>query len=361
MSWSTVFRTRNNGAFPPPPGLHFLPRNFTWTAVGGPELAEIAVAGRLLDLWQVLDWLRCPVELRNPLQQPVWWGYVEAVSIAVGAVTVGVSLESMHNRLAVLYSYVEPGTQTVGTRQTTEWAQDDHAVSQYGVKEFVASVDGATPAQAENTRDILLAQHKFPIPIVEMSDGDRVETRIICRGWWDTLRWRYYANGATNSVQTTTQIAALVDGVGQFLSGADIVDPSGIVASEYKDGDATAQAVIHDLLRSGTASGRRLLASVTHARALQVYAEPLPGSADLFLKVDGDIVSRLSAPPASGLIPVGRWVGLKDALPGAWPAYLANPSPFFVEHGEYDIERGRWRLTPRGAQSPWAVTRIGEG
>lgn len=361
MSWSTVFRNRNNSVIHLPPSLRFLPRHFTWAAVGGPELAEISVNGSLLDLWQLLDWLCYPVELRNPLQQVVWWGYVEEVSITVGAIKLGVSLNTMHNRIAVAYSYVEPGTQEVGTRRTTDWVQDDYAVSVYGIKEHLASVDGATTTQAENTRDILLAQHRFPIPVVDISDSEQIEAQLFCRGWWDTLRWRYYANGATNSVETTTQIATIVNNVGEFLTGADVMNASGIHTSEYRDGDSTAQEVIRELLRTGIAGGQRLLATVTYPRTLQVYAEPQSTPVNLFLTVDGRIVTRVGEPLASDVMPVGKWIGLKDILPGTLPAYLANPSPFFVEHSEYDIEQGRWLPIPRGVPSPWDVTRIVEG
>lgn len=361
MSWSSIFRNRDNAAFHLPPSLQFTQRHFTWSAVGGPELAEISVGGSLLDLWQLLEWLRYPIELRNPLQQSVWWGYVEEISIAVGAIKVGVSLDTMHNRIAVAYSYVEPGTQEVGTRRTTGWAQDDYAASVYGIKEYLASVDGATTTQAENTRDILLNQHRFPIPVVDVSDSNQIEAHLFCRGWWNTLRWQYYANGATNSVETTAQIATIVNNVGEFLAGADVINASGIHTSEYRDGDSTAQEVLRDLLRTGVVGGQRLLATVTYPRTLQVYAEPQLTMVDSFLNIDGRMVTRLGEPLASDVVPVGKWIGLKDILPAALPSYLANPTPFFVEHGEYDIEQGRWFPTPRGVPSPWDVTRIVEG
>ncbi|GIV73532.1 hypothetical protein [Caldilinea sp.] len=361
MSWSVYFWTRAGQPVHLPANLHFLPRRYSWTAVGGPEQAEVAVAGPPMALWNLLGWLRYPVVVHNGLGEPVWWGYVAEVTVAVGGVGLGVSLDSMYNRVAVAFSYVEPGSQTVGTRETTDWSQDDDSAAEYGMKELLASVDGATVAQAENARDVLLAQHRLPVPVVEMADGGELEARLLCRGWWETLRWRYYANGATNSVETTAQVAAIVDAVGQFFTGVDVVDASGIYGSEYRSGDNTALDEVAALLRLGTGDGRRLLATVTVGRLLRVEAEPQAGSLELFLAGDGLVVDLLGRPLAPGLVPVGRWVGLRDVLPGGVPAYLGSPSPFFVERGEYAVERGRLSLTPRGLPSPWEVVRLVEG
>lgn len=362
MSWEVVWTNRTGRGLATPPGLAVLPKRYRWSALGGPVLAEIEVTGRPLDLWRLVGWLRYGVEIRNPLQRPVWWGYVAEIAVQVGAIQVGVSLDTLYNRVAVVYSYVEPGSQTVGTRQTTAWAQDDASVAEYGVKEHRASVDGATAAQAENTRDILLAQHRLPLPVPDVAGSDKLRATLTCRGWWETLRWRYYANGATNSVETTAQIAAIVAAVGAFFTGTDLQVASGIHVSEYQDGDSTALDIIQTLLRAGVAGGQRLLATVTRERLLRVDAEPASTSVRHSLTTDGVITDRLGQPLDAGVIPVGRWIDLGDVIPPTAPtAYLAKPSPFFLEAGEYDVERGRLTPEPRGVPSPWDLTRVGEG
>jgi hypothetical protein len=184
------------------------------------------------------------------------------------------------------------------------------------------------------------------------------ETQLFCRGWWDTLRWRYYANGATESVETTHQIADVVNQSGQFLSGTDILDASGLSASEYRDGDSTAQDVLVNLLRTGTSSGHRLLATVTPDRLLRVYAEPLASSVALFVNADGRVSDRLGQPLPEGALPAGGWLALKDVPVGA---HFAGASPFFVERAEYDVQRGALHWEPRGLPSVWELARIGDG
>ena len=39
--------------------------------------------------------------------------------------------------------------------------------------------------------------------------ASRKGARLYCRGWWERVSWRYYLNSGTNTVETTTQIAAL--------------------------------------------------------------------------------------------------------------------------------------------------------
>lgn len=362
MSWSVNFFGRAFQNFVAPHGTTFLPRRYSWHALGGPDWAEVTVSSAPMDVWRLLGWLRYGVEIRNQLHQRVWWGYVESVSITVGAIRIGVSLETMHNRVAVVYSYVEPSTQSVGTRATTTWAQDDESVAAYGIKEVLTSIDGATVEQAENARDVHLAQNRLPVPMPDTRAGDDLEAQLFCRGWWDTLNWRYYANGATNSVETTQQIADMVNGAGQFFSGVDIMDSSGVLASEYRDGDGTAQDELVNLLRTGTSAGQRLLATVTPERFLRVYREPSAANVALHLTTDGRISDRVGNPLPDGVLPVGRWLALKDVIPGtALTAHLASPSPFFVERAEYDVEGGHMTLEPRGLPSVWELARIGIG
>ena len=361
MSWSVELHNRQHKAVVLPASLHFRPSRYGWSVFGGPDQAEIEVSGSPLDLWRLLAFLRFAVTIRNPVQEPVWWGYIDEVRLSTGAIRLGVALEAMYNRVAVAYSYVEPGSQSVGTRATTAWVQADDVVAEYGVKEYLASLDGATAEQAERARDAILAQHRLPVPVLESGGRDEPGVQLLCRGWWHTLNWRYYANGASNSVETTAQIAAIVGSVGEFLTGTDIVNASGISTSEYRDGDGTAMSVIHDLLRAGTANGAHLLTIVTHPRRLQVMGEPERGQVAYYLRADGRIEDRIGRIPAAGMIPVGRWIGLKDLLPNTAVGYMANPSPFFVERGEYVPEGDQLSLEPRGLPSPWEVAQVKEG
>jgi len=117
MSFTVQFRNRDFNDFVLPDGLIFEPMRYRWVAQGGPKSALIRVVGSELTLWQLLDWLRYEVRIVTDLGQPAWWGYINKVSITSGNMSVGVSLESMANNIAVIWSNDSDGG-------TTEWEED---------------------------------------------------------------------------------------------------------------------------------------------------------------------------------------------------------------------------------------------
>lgn len=298
--WSVEFTDRKN--FRVLTQLHFEPERFAWSAMGGPSWAEISVSGDAMELLHLLGWLRYGVLIRNPLGEPVWWGYVDSVVVQSDAVSYEVALETMANRVAVAYSFVAPGSQTVGTRETTGWQQDNQSIYEYGIKEMLLSVDGATTGQAEQIRDRFLDEHRLPL-LVARADGD---TRLLCAGWWQTLSWRYYANAATNGVEIIQQISNIISSVGQFFTGMDVINTSGIVTSEYCSGDNTAMDVIVRLLRAGTADGKQLWAMVTPERRLRIMAEP--NAQQTQLKWKGGFIDQMGNLLSAGILPVGKWI-----------------------------------------------------
>ncbi|MFP4344258.1 MAG: hypothetical protein ACLFU8_06170 [Anaerolineales bacterium] len=345
------------------PDLQFSPQRYGWAALGGPDFAEIAVAGEARGLWSLLNWLRAPVEITDERDVPVWWGYVDEIVVQVGAIEVGVSLRYMVNRVAVTYSYVPPGSSTVGTRATTGWVQDDDSVATYGTKELLDSRDGATAAAAEARRDAILARLKYPIPTARVLGGaETLEARLLCRGWWSTLDWTYYTNSGTASVETSTQIDTIVTAEGAFFSGVDLVDASGISSSEYQEGDATALRVIRQLLEDGSSNDQRLLATVTRDRVLKVYEEPGSDEVTLYLPADGRPQDGWGNEVLAHTCPVAQWCELKDVIPATVDSgVLAAPSPFFVERAEFDVRRQLWIPEPRGIPSPWEIGELVDG
>lgn len=157
--------------------------------------------------------------------------------------------------------------------------------------------------------------------------------------------------------ETTAQIAAAIAKVGQFFTGTDIVDASGVYSSEYRDGDALASKVIGDLLLSGTSAGKRLLASVSLARRIAISVEPSkPASFDYFMRSDGKVVDTFDVILPAHVCPVGQWMAVKDVIaPTLDVTRLVDATVSFVERAEYVNGQG-WQITQtRGAATPWDV------
>ena len=179
------------------PDVFFRPERYGWSAIGGPDFAQIAVGGEERALWSLLNWLRAPVEITDERNEAVWWGYVNEVTVQTGAIEVGAALTNMANRIAVTYSYIAPGGNTVGTRATTGWVQDDDSVGTYGTKELLNSRDGCSADAAEARRDAILDRLRYPIPQVAVSGGrSELGATLHCLGWWHTLDWTYFGRNA---------------------------------------------------------------------------------------------------------------------------------------------------------------------
>lgn len=178
-----------------PMELQLQPSRLSWAAIGGPDEAIIDVTGPEVELWELVERLRCPVEIGAPDGQLVWWGYVESVSIRAGNLEVSVSLEQMVNRVCVTYAEVNVAG-AVGERMTTSWYQDNDSIATYGTKEKRLSKNQATSDEAINYAQTTLARLKYPIPAHQVGATAQASfsATLTCRGWWQTLGWKYYGN-----------------------------------------------------------------------------------------------------------------------------------------------------------------------
>jgi hypothetical protein len=102
--------------------------------MGGCMSAEFKIEGNKKNVWDMLNALRCPVEVYYD-NQLVWYGYIDNVKLSMGAYSVGVDLTNMANKVAVTYSRITDEGETF-TRATTEWAIDTVSIAEYGTKEL---------------------------------------------------------------------------------------------------------------------------------------------------------------------------------------------------------------------------------
>jgi hypothetical protein len=352
---NVVIRTRAFGELHSAPRLQFIPRTYSWQAVGGPHVATIDAVGPAIARWELFNLLRCPVEIYNDQGEIVWWGYVADVEVSEGAITARASIDTLVNRVAVAYAYTSEAN-TVGERATTAYAQDDLSVDEYGTFERLESSGTSNPTAADAQRDQFLAQYRYPTVVTEIRPGENKPSATVqCRGWFTTLSRRMWAQPLTGPVGNVEQIALIVDEVGEFLTGTDILAAGAIAAldlEQYRDGDVNAQEEIEELLQLGS-NGRRLLATVTRERILRLTEELAPGVADLLLRTDGSLHDRYDAPLPQGSCPAGQWARLVDVIPPTVDtSMLADPGSLFMERIEWDVRKNHIsRIEPRGASA----------
>lgn len=338
-----------------PPSLDFRVNSFAHDAIGGPKRASITVYSEDINsLWEMIELLRCPVEISDEYGRKLWWGYVSEATVRYDAVQVGVSLDPMFNRISV--TYMRPDNSVT---DPTGWGEDLDSQAEYGIKESYFGVGYCEDAQALVYRDERVRRIGKPVPKPGLSGAEKSKcATLICRGWWDTLEWRYYSKATTASVETTTQIANIVTGVGPFLTATDIDNASGISGSEYRKGDRTALKEIETLLAIGVSGGRRLLATVGNDRRLRIYQEP-DNTTAVYLNGQGNLENAGNQLVDKYTCPCGIWAILRNIIPGSVDlSRMADASQFFIEESEYVSSSDRLNLTARDTPLPGNFTGV---
>jgi hypothetical protein len=175
-------------------GLGIKPMRLSWSAFGGPEQALCQVEGPAARLLDLTGLLRCGVTVRDGQGEPVWWGFIEAVEVALEAVSVRVAMSDLANRVRVQYDTLAAG-HLAGERAITATADQRQSQAEYGIKEQVLTRQNTDQAFARSLRDTWLAQHTWPITrLSQRTKPGAPHARLICKGWFETLGWRTYSN-----------------------------------------------------------------------------------------------------------------------------------------------------------------------
>jgi hypothetical protein len=305
------------------PALRFRLNSCDWHCFGGPKEASLTVFGPAKRLWELLEWLRYPMEIRTFRSERFWWGYVHEATVREGSTEVGMSLDDMYNRVRVEYSYIPTGSNEVGERKLTDWVQDDESVDLYGRKELIHSTDGATDALALARRAAVLGARKYPqglfdhvgwgMPGGTVGDSGAeasMSATLKLRGWWKTLGWRYASTPPVTGIDN-----GVWDGDGtyqmgrstwskycqQFTTGATAPTVREITISASRVGTPTdnLRVSVYALDGSGNPTGSALASETyTGSDLEETYS---PGGYNLITYVLGSGLS-LSASTQYGLV-----------------------------------------------------------
>jgi len=184
VSWR-VFLTDQQAQLP-----ELEPISLRWDAVGGPEQAVLRLRKPSLGLAGMQSWLGSGVEIYDPSDRLVWWGYMDRVCQPAGKTRLESGLSEMANRVAVSYRSITPGS-GFGTPAQTAWKDDLASQAIYGVKERMISHAMLSDVQALLLRDVSLRQLAVParrlVPTTDAAAG-----QVVCRGWLERLRWRQW-------------------------------------------------------------------------------------------------------------------------------------------------------------------------
>jgi hypothetical protein len=331
---------------------------YSHSVIGGPKKAEIHATGTELELWELAEYARRPVHIFSDKGDATWWGFVAEILLNVGLWSVGINIDSMANYIAVAYEDDANG----GLPAKTAWAEAVDSTAEYGRREMLYTSSGSNETHALAARDKYLAEKKYPIPVINPREKGENSATLYCRGWFDTLAWRYYANAGVNSVDTATQIAAMITSCGEFITGVDLETSSGISTLETRDGNGNGLYEITELLKMGTSNYRRMLCEVTIGRRLRIYEEPIiPSKPNLMLK-DGSLRDPFDTMLRKETCPVGFWMRMKDIIPASLDTTkLADPTTQFIDEMEYISDEDLIIPMPRGFIDPFQIGRPKDG
>jgi hypothetical protein len=337
----------------PTPATTFEPVRWSWRLPGGCHFATVLAKGG--DAAAALGWLGCGIDIFDDTHT-AWHGYVETVRIREYGVFA--SLENLANRVAVLYSFVEPGSNDVGERRMTGWLEDALSVQEWGRFELLASVDGASTEAAEGLRQQLLDTYAWPeldFSDYRPSGAVAVTAELECRGWWNAFGRYYYAQSQAGGVDVAQKIAEIADEA-DWLAGVIVEASTGVSVSRTADGETTALDQIEQLLRMR--GGTKVNAEILPGRILRIYEEPqfLLDTA-LSVRPEGIFTAlghRLTGQQATGWATIFQPVPLQSALGGVrWRREV------WIEESVYHAEKNTYEWRPRGRPSPWSLLREG--
>jgi hypothetical protein len=353
-----ILQDRSFGDLLVPVNVDWDIRRYSHAAIGGPKRATITATGSDEDLWELVRHLRSPAIIYSDHGLPLWWGYVAETRITTsnrfsnktGRVTASTNIDQLHNRIAVAYAKVD-ATTGAEERDTTAWEDDDDSQTDYGIKELLWSCSAATEEHALAARSAKLAQDKWPTTYITPAyDAMTSGAELICRGWWDTTGWRYYANSGTAAVDTAEQVYDILTAKGAFFSSIRQDVTSGILLRETRDGDSTALYEATQLLEMGTDNYRRMLAKVDSIRSVRIYEEPANLSTSAYqLAQDFSLYDSYGTEVDKETCPAGVWVVLKDVIPPSLDVLqMSDPTRMFIEEMEYEPKADRLIPKPRG-------------
>lgn len=161
---------------------------YSWSDRGGPKDAVLRLTGQQAALWSASDLLTEPVFIYSPNGTLVWWGRIYSISIGIGDISIGASLDEMANRVAVTYSIYSAVSGY--TAVTTGFL--DHADSQaeFGQKELIYSMGDASDSQAQAKRAQILADLAWPLGRTLFSSEQGAV--LTCKGNMEFLDWKVY-------------------------------------------------------------------------------------------------------------------------------------------------------------------------
>ena len=178
--------------------------SYSWSAYGGPQAATIQVSGSARALQSALSWNDHSILITDPAG-PVWWGYIEKVTLSDGAWIIDSSIENQYNA-------IRTHEQPFATSPPSAWIEDAASIERYGRRELSVQlnddIDPPTDAEMRELLEPYTGAHQG----IEHSRSGRLGVTLHCRGYVAKLDWQYTARFSVGQYGDVSAFPQNVDG-----------------------------------------------------------------------------------------------------------------------------------------------------
>lgn len=208
-------------------GLSLIPERWSYDSEIGFDDAAIRVEGRVDDLYTVIGWIGNNVQITNDFGTEVWEGRITEVTINVGNSSIGLSLNTMYNKIRVLYTTTEETGSL--SNQMTEWYEDTNSQQKYGIKELIFSQSNLDTLAADSLAEALRDTLGTPRSQMSFDSTDYFAT-LRCSGLLQTMSWKYHIDttGFEGNATGSTEQAL---GLAFTSTQTGFKNSSGVIAS----------------------------------------------------------------------------------------------------------------------------------
>jgi hypothetical protein len=267
--------------------------NHTISSSGGFTSASFTLVGNYEFLE---DWLQSGlgrhVQVFGPAQQVVWEGFVNDISINMGAATFSRGpLVNVGNRVLASYTPIFPceeiadppcNAPVTGTPTTTVLVDDDFSKKRYGIWEKIVDAGEQYIEDAEFIRDLFLTENSYPEgnPALSIGSEGDMSVTVNCKGYieWLSAYPYIYDNGTDVCISLWASdkiIDILQDDPNGIISNLyDSINWNGVAVCDNEVDYKLAKTIIDDILTFGGGDGNRWTFGVYNDRKV-VYA-PAP-------------------------------------------------------------------------------------
>jgi hypothetical protein len=286
----------------------------------------VKVPQKVIDEW-LENGLGRDIVVYSGETEVVFEGFVNRIMFGIGALSANRGpLFDIANRVSVTYTPIfDPlaDPPITGAATETPIAEDSDSQDRYGILEKIVSggqlVDDGTTDEAEEIRDMYLAEYKLPYTDESINLGQMTEPTMTveCLGYSEWLSTYVYNDYTETTVTLDAQIKNILnaDPNGIFSTNHVNIDENLLLTNRYENGNKFAHTIIKEIVAQGDASDNRWVYGVgmnrlPYYRAVPTeveYLHSLTSSSQNITNLDGTAVMPW-------IMPAGVWMEITDFM-----------------------------------------------